>query len=83
MGKRRSDADHRRFFDEFPSVRVSRFRAMGIIDPARCQAVIPFPNGTNKLLNVAHTHLKYGGGWSCFVRPQCAKLAVVQVLVSC
>ena len=29
MGKRRSDADSRRFFDEFEKVRVSRFRAIG------------------------------------------------------
>jgi hypothetical protein len=75
MGKRRADATGRRFTDEFPSVRVSRFRANGTIDPARRQAVIPFPDGTNKLIAVAHTQLKYGGGWSFFVCPGCAKLA--------
>ena len=75
MGKRRADADHRRFLDEFPSVRVSRFRADGTIDPARRQAIIPFPNGTNKLIGVGHTHLKYGGGWSFFICSGCAKLA--------
>jgi hypothetical protein len=31
------------FFDEFTSVRVLRFRATGVIDPAKRQAVIPFP----------------------------------------
>jgi hypothetical protein len=76
MGKRRTDATNRRFTDEFPSVRVSGFRANGTIDPARRQAVIPFPpNGTNKLIAVAHTRLKYGGSWSYFVCPSCAKLA--------
>ena len=35
MGKRRADATGRRFTDEFPSVRVSRFRANGTIDPAK------------------------------------------------
>ena len=75
MPKRRADANSRRFFDEFPSVRVSRLRASGVIDPAKRQAVIPFPGGKQKLLNVAHTRLKYGGGWSFFVCPGCAKLA--------
>jgi hypothetical protein len=75
MSKRRSDADGRRFLDEFDSVRVSRFRAMGIIDPSRRTAVIPFPNGKEKLLAVAHTRLKYGGGWSYFICPKCARLA--------
>ena len=75
MPKRRADADCRRFFDEFASVRVSRFRASGVIDPAKRQAVIPFPGGKQKLLNVAHTRLKYGGGLSYFVCPGCAKLA--------
>ena len=75
MPKRRTDADHRRFLDEFASVRVSRFRASGVIDPAKRQAVIPFPNGKQKLIAVAHTHLKYGGGWSYFICPKCAALA--------
>jgi hypothetical protein len=75
MGKRRADADHRCFLDELDSVRVSRFRAMGIIDPSRRTAVIPFPNGKDKLIAVAHTRLKHGGGWSYFICPKCAKLA--------
>lgn len=81
MGKRRSDADSRRFFDEFEKVRVSRFRASGVIDPAKRQALIPFPNGKVKLLGTAHTHLKYGGGHSYFVCPKCARLAVMLYLV--
>jgi hypothetical protein len=75
MGKRRADATGRRFTDEFPSVRVSRFRANGTIDPTKRTAIIPFPDGSTKLLGVGHTHLKYGGGWSFFVCPGCAKLA--------
>ncbi len=75
MGKRRDDADHRSFLDEFDSVRVSRLRASGVIDPAKRQAIIPFPGGKQKLLNVAHIRLKYGGGWSYFICPKCTRLA--------
>jgi hypothetical protein len=75
MGKRRADATGRRFTDEFPSVRVSRFRANGTIDPAKRTAIIAFPDGSTKLIGVGHTHLKYGGGWSYFICPGCAKLA--------
>jgi hypothetical protein len=81
MGKRRADADSRRFFDEFESVRVSRFRATGVIDPAKRTALIPFPNGKTKLIYTAHTRLKYGGGWSYFVCPKCAKRARVLYLI--
>jgi hypothetical protein len=56
-------------------VRVSRFRANGTIDPAKRTAIIAFPDGSTKLIGVGHTHLKYGGGWSYFVCPGCAKLA--------
>lgn len=52
-----------------------------MIDPAKRQAVIPFPDGTNKLIGTAHTHLKYGGGWSYFICPKCAKLAVALYLI--
>src|SRR5580700_4227495 len=75
MPKRRADADHRRFLDEFDSVRVSRFRANGTIDPAKLTAIMPFPDGSTKLICVAHTRLKYGGGWSYFICPKCARLA--------
>ena len=75
MGKRREDADHRRFTDEFPSLHVSRFRANGTTDPSRRTAVIPFPNGKEKLLAVAHIRLKHNGGFSYFICPCCAKLA--------
>ena len=81
MGKRRADADQRRFFDEFESVKVSRFRAMGVIDPAKREALIPFPNGKTKLIGTAHTRLKYGGGWSYFLCPKCARLARTLYLI--
>ena len=75
MGKRRADADSRRFFDEFEKVSVSRLRANGTIDPAKRQALIPFPNGTTKLIGTGHVHFPNGGGYSYFVCPKCAKLA--------
>jgi hypothetical protein len=80
MGKRRSDADHRRFLDEFASVRVSRLRASGVIDPAKRQAVIPF-GGKQKLIGTAHVRFPNGGGYSFFRCPKCDKLAGVLYLV--
>jgi hypothetical protein len=71
MGKRRADADSRRFFDEFEMVRVSRFRATGVVDPSRSEALIKFPNGSIKLLGTAHVAFAKGGGWSYFVCPGC------------
>src|ERR1700741_4320917 len=81
MGKRRSDADGRRFFDEFMKGRVSRFRADGTIDPAKSQAVIPFPDGSRRLIGVKHTWFRHGGGWSFFVCPGCAKRTPTLYLV--
>ena len=81
MGKRRSDADNRRFFDQFEKVSVSRFRAMGVIDPAKHQALIPFPNGKTKLLGTTHNRLANGGGWSFFVCPKCAQRAPTLYLI--
>jgi hypothetical protein len=81
MGKRRKDADTRRFFDEFQHVRVSRFRATGVIDPAKNYALIPFPNGQTKLIGTQHIHFPNGGGWSFFVCPKCDKRAAQLWLV--
>ena len=75
MGARRADASSRTFFDQYVSVRISRFRALGVVDPSRPQAVIPFPNGKTKLLNVSHIRFPNGGGWSFFQCPACMKLA--------
>jgi len=81
MPRRRADADSRRFFDEFDKVRVSRFRAMGVIDPAKREALIPFPNGKTKLIGVGHVRFPNGGGYSYFVCPKCAKLAGTLYLI--
>ena len=81
MGKRRADADSRRFFDEFEKVAVSRLRASGVIDPAKRQALIPFPNGTTKLIGTGHVHFPNGGGYSYFICPKCAKLACKLYLI--
>jgi hypothetical protein len=81
MPERRSDFDNRRFFDEFESVRVSRLRATGVIDPAKRQTVIPFPNGKQKLIGTAHVRFPNGGGYSYFICPRCAKLAGVLYLI--
>jgi hypothetical protein len=81
MGKRRADADSRRFFDAFEKVRVSRFRAMGVVDPAKRQALIPFPNGKVKLIGADHVRFPNGGGYSFFVCPKCTRRAVTLWLV--
>ena len=81
MGKRLASASERTFFDEFEKVRVSRFRAMGVIDPAKNQALIPFPNGKVKLIGTTHNRLRNGGGWSFFVCPQCARRAATLFLI--
>ena len=80
MPKRRPDACTRQFFDEFASVRVSRLRATGVVDPSKRYALIPVGECT-KLLNVAHTHFPCGGGFSYFVCPRCAKLAQTLYLI--
>ena len=80
MGARRADASQRKFFDQFERVKASRFRASGVIDPAKRTALIPF-DGKVKLIDTAHTHLKYNGGYSFFVCPKCAKLAGVLYLI--
>src|SRR6516165_5038584 len=70
MPKRGIDADSRKFFDEFPSLGVSRLRATGAIRLEDRQAVIPF-GGRMKLIGVAHTVFKNGGSWSYFRCPKC------------
>jgi hypothetical protein len=81
MPKRRADADGRRFFDEFQSVRVSRLRASGVIDPAKRHAVISFGN-KQKLIGTAHVRFPNGGGYSYFCCPGCGRLAGVLYLVN-
>jgi hypothetical protein len=74
MPKRGIDADSRIFFDELPSLGVSRLRATGAIRLEDRQAVIRF-GGHNKLIGVAHTVFKNGGSWSYFVCPKCGRRA--------
>jgi hypothetical protein len=53
MPKRRSDAYGRPFFHEFASVRVSRLRAAGVIDPTKRYALIPIGEKTKLLYTAA------------------------------
>jgi hypothetical protein len=80
MPKRRTDAANRRFFDEFASVRVSRLRASGVIDPAKHLAIIPFGD-KQRLIGTAHVRFPNGGGWSYFTCPRCARRAVTLYLI--
>jgi hypothetical protein len=70
MPKRGIDANSRIFFDELPSLGVSRLRAMGAIKLEDRHAVVPF-GGRMKLIGVAHTVFKNGGSWSYFRCPKC------------
>jgi hypothetical protein len=70
MPKRGSDAASRIFFDELPSIGVSRLRATGAIRLEDRQVLIPF-GGRMKLISVAHTVFKNGGSWSYFRCPKC------------
>ena len=74
MAKRGIDADSRIFFDELPSLGVSRLRAMGAIKLEDRHAVVPF-GGRMKLIGVAHTIFKNGGSWSYFRCPKCGRRA--------
>jgi hypothetical protein len=80
MPKRRADADGRRFLDEFTKIRISRFRALNIVNPSRNYALIPVGEKT-KLLYTVHSRLKDGGGWSYFICPKCSRRAVTLYLI--
>jgi hypothetical protein len=60
MPKRRADADHRRFFDEFTCVKIPRLRATGVAQLDAVSAVIPFGD-KSKLIALAHTKFRHGG----------------------
>jgi hypothetical protein len=70
MAKRGIDANSRIFFEELPSMGVSRLRATGAIRLEDRHVVIPI-GGHNKLIGVAHTVFKNGGSWSYFRCPRC------------
>jgi hypothetical protein len=74
MGKRRSAADHRRFFDEFASVKIPRLRAMGVVQLDAPHAIIQVGD-RQKLIGLAHTKFRNGGSWSLFRCPRCARRA--------
>jgi hypothetical protein len=80
MPKRRSDAYSRRFLDQYPKIRISRYRATGVVDPSRNYALIPFGDRI-KLLNVAHICFPNRGGWSFFVCPGCSRRTTVLYLI--
>jgi hypothetical protein len=40
MPKRRPDADHRRFLDEFECVKIPRLRAMGVVQRNALSAIV-------------------------------------------
>jgi hypothetical protein len=74
MGKRRDDADHRRFFDEFECVKIPRLRAMGVLQLDAPHAIIQVGD-RQKLIGLAHVRFRNGGSWSLFRCPKCARRA--------
>ena len=74
MGKRRQDADSRRFFDEFPCVKISRLRATGVVQLDAPHTIIQFGD-RRKLIGLAHTQFWNGGSWSHFRCPTCGRRA--------
>ena len=74
MGKRRSDADHRRFLDEFLCVKIPRLRATGVVQLDAPHTIIQVGD-RQKLIGLAHVRFGTGGSWSLFRCPQCARRA--------
>jgi hypothetical protein len=72
MGKRRKDADSRRFFDEFLRVKIPRLRAMGVVQLDAPHASIQVGD-RQKLIGLAHIRFRNGGSWSYFCCPRCAR----------
>ena len=74
MGKRRSDADHRRFLDEFLCVKIPRLRATGVVQLDAPHTIIQVGD-RQKLIGLAHVRFGTGGSRSLFRCPQCARRA--------
>jgi hypothetical protein len=65
MPKRRTDADHRRFFDEFECVKIPRLRAIGVVQLGAAHAIIEVGD-RQKLIGLTHVRFANGGSWSLF-----------------
>jgi hypothetical protein len=74
MGKRRQDADSRRFFDEFLCVKIPRLRATGVVQLDAPHAIIQVGD-RQKLIGLAHVRFRNGGSWSLFRCATCARRA--------
>jgi hypothetical protein len=72
MPKRRADADHRRFLDEFECVKIPGLRATGVVQLHAPHAIIQI-GGRRKLIRLAHSKLANEGSWSFFRCPRCAR----------
>jgi hypothetical protein len=72
MGKRRADADGRRFFDQFECVKIPRLRAMGVVQLDAPHTIIQVGD-RQKLIGLAHVRFRNGGSWSYFRCPRCAR----------
>lgn len=60
--------------DDLPAISVSRLRALKSITPEMKRFTIELA-GERRVVRLAHTRLKYGGGWSYFVCPSCLRIA--------
>jgi len=74
MGKRRQDADSRRFFEEFLCVKIPRLRATGMVQLDAPHAIIQVGD-RQKLIGLAHVRFRNGGSWSLFRCATCARRA--------
>jgi hypothetical protein len=72
MAKRRADADHRRFLDEFLCVKIPRLRATGVVQLDTPHTIIQLGD-RQKLIGLAHIRFRNGGSWSYFCCPRCAR----------
>jgi hypothetical protein len=57
-----------------PPHRLSRFRATGVVDPAKRYALAPVGE-KRRLIGTAHVRFPNGSSFSYFHCPRCAKLA--------
>ena len=57
MPKRRADADHRRFLDEFACVKIPRLRATGVVQLDAPHAIIQVGD-RQKLIGLAHVRFR-------------------------